>query len=416
MLSLAYDCPAWKFVACRGLGWAWPGVYFSRLAPGRLRELHAMGRLPQGWARVRIRQCGLCASDLPLLFLDVSPNVAPSAMFDARYASVMGHELVGEVSEAGEGCRWQVGQRVVSRSGGFRNCFNLGTPPCRYCQMGEYALCLNQGAPPPGHERIRSGGFSAEYVEHGANLLEVPAGLSDDEAAMVEPLACSLRAVARGMQGRETGAKGRVLIVGAGIQGLGAVHWLSRLFPQTSLTVAARYSFQAELARKLGAGEVLEGVVDTVRLADQMGTRLIKGLGRNQLLADGFDVVIDAVGSPQTLHDALRWARPGGRVVLLGAHLHRGRMDYSPIWFRQVDVCGVYAHGMEEFEGRRVPTLQLVMELLQSRAPLGAVLATHHLALADYRRAVELMTNKARSRAVKVMLRPGGVAGDKVGL
>jgi threonine dehydrogenase-like Zn-dependent dehydrogenase len=389
-----------RFIAGKGLGWLWKGVYLSPLGPARLREVSAPP-LPPGWAMVRVAQCGLCTSDIHLIRLGFSPRVAPVAAEGADASPViLGHELVGEVQSAGEGCGLSVGQRVVSRSGGFRNCFNLGGELCPRCARGEYAFCHRHGPSP--HEPIRGGGYAELYWEHAANLLPVPAGLSNDHAMLAEPLACSLRAALK----LEAPSGSRVLVLGAGLQGLAAVHWLKNLRPDLKIACLARHEFQADLAAKLGAASVLKSA-DPQALADLTETRY-SSFGGNGLLQEGFDAVIDAVGTPGTIHQALRWIRPGGLLVVLGAYLAYGRLDYTPIWFREVRVAGVYAHGMEHFEGRDVPTLALTLELLASRAPLPVNLVTHRAPLREFARAMAIPDNKKSTRAVRVAIVPNG--------
>jgi threonine dehydrogenase-like Zn-dependent dehydrogenase len=359
--------------------------------------------LPKGWALVRVRQCGLCASDIHFIRLQFSPFIAPVAMAgNADSPIVLGHELVGTVEQAAESCPFGVGTRVVSRSGGFRNCFNLHADLCPRCRQGQYAMCQRQGQPPPAHEPIRGGGFSPLYWEHAGNLLPVPAALSDDQAMLVEPLACSLRAVLK--LPPEPGQ--RVLVIGAGIQGLGAIHWMRHLRPQDTVTCLARHPHQAGLARAMGAADVLEGHVSGSRLAQHLRTDCVRGPGGNELLMEGFDAVIDSIGAPGTIHQALRWVRPGGQLIVLGAHLAAGKLDYSPVWFREVRVTGSYAHGLENFQGRAVQTFDLVMELLDGQAPLRTDLVTHHVALASFAQAIRLHDNKGSCGVVRVAVHP----------
>jgi len=405
--TLCYQCEPWRFAICRAAGIACPAVYFSPLAPARLRDVPMIERLPAGWARVRVRQCGLCASDVQLMRLRLSPAVAPAAMAaQASTPVTLGHELAGTVEaveQAGRaGPALLVGQRVISRSGGFRNCFNLNVEPCAQCRAGEYARCQRQGEPAPAHEPCRSGGFAPTYFEHSANLIPIPDSLTDDEAVLAEPLACALRAV---LTLSERGLN-KVLVVGAGIQGLGAIHWLHCLRPEAEVTCLARYPYQAELARNLGAGHVLTGEITVEQLAQQLGTGFWRAFGRNELLMHGFDAVIDAVGKPDSLEKAMRWTRPGGTVIVLGVHLFRGRIDYTPVWFREIGLRGVLAHGMEQFEGANIPTLQLTLQLLAGRGRLPVPLVTHRLPLSRYVEAVRLMEKKRTSRAVRVVLTP----------
>lgn len=405
MTGLSFQCGSARYLACKTLGRLWPGVCFSPIAPAQLRTIGLPARLPAGWARVRVHQCGLCASDISLIRLAFAPSTSPVVLSSPPQDTiVLGHELVGTVIETTEGCTLRPGQRVISRSGGFRNCFNRNAEPCPACAQGDYALCRRQADPAPTHEPVRSGGFAAEYVDHGENLLAVPDSLDDDAATIAEPMATALRAVLALPEPTRTA--GQLLIIGAGIQGLSAAHWASHLRPEFSIACTARHTFQAELAGKLGASHVFADGPDPAQLAAHLGTSTAPSTKRRTMLMDGFDAIIDTVGTPASLQNALDWTRPGGTVIILGTYLSSGRLDYSPIWFREVRVRGVYAHGMETFEDRHVPTLALALDLLASRARLPFPLVTHKLPLRDYRHAVHLARDKAHSKAVRVALLP----------
>ncbi len=255
MMALCFECGTVRYLACKALGACWPGVWFSRIGPARLRPVQPIADLPSGWARVRVRQCGLCASDVHMMHLAFSPFIAPILFTGSSPgAVVLGHELLGTVTEAAGDCPLRPGQRVVSRSGGYRNCFNRNVDPCPRCAAGEYAFCLRQAEPPPACEPVRSGGFAPEYADHAANLVPVPDSLDDDAATVVEPMSVALRAVL--MLPAAARSPGRLLVIGAGIQGLGAVHWVTHLQPGYAVTCIARYGFQAETARRLGANDV----------------------------------------------------------------------------------------------------------------------------------------------------------------
>jgi threonine dehydrogenase-like Zn-dependent dehydrogenase len=423
MLALTFQCPVSTYLTCKTLAPIWRGVYTSRLAPARLREINRPRELPPGWARVRVIQCGLCSSDLHLATLDLHPSVAPAAVFnDPQATSVLGHELVGVIEEVSGPSSLAAGQRVISRSGAFRNCFNAGHAdnPCPGCASGEYNYCIRQGELTAALEPIRHGGFASHYIDHVANLIPVTDSMSDDDAALIEPLACSLRAVLRAGvsgKGREIASdvrspleisrpSSRVLVIGGGIQGLGATHWLHALAPNAQITAIARHPYQSDLARRLGASNVLTDRASFDDFAKLLNTTVARGpVGHNEMLVDGFDVVIDSIGTPQTLQRSLRLTRPGGRVVILGAHLAPGNLDFTPIWFREVEVTGVYAHGRECFDGRSIGTLSLTMDLL-AQHPLPVPFVTHRLPLTRYAEAIRIAQHKSQTHSIRVMLTP----------
>ncbi|RYD84439.1 MAG: alcohol dehydrogenase, partial [Verrucomicrobiaceae bacterium] len=118
----------------------------------------------------------------------------------------------------------------------------------------------------------------------------------------------------------------------------------------------------------------------------------------------GAAVTYDAVGSGDTLHHALRWTRPRGAVVVEGITSHARSFDSTPIWFREIDVVGAHGHGAESYEGRRLHTFQIVLELLRERRLTPNALITHRYPLHEYRAAISTAAGKAASGAIKVLL------------
>jgi len=128
---------------------------------------------------LRLRGCGLCGSD-----------IAKLADPAARVPAVLGHEVVGDVVEAGEGVGgFAVGDRVVAAH-------HVPCGECHYCRRGSESMCRAFK-----ESNLDPGGF-AEFVRvPAANVrsatFRVPEHLTDEEASFVEPLACCLRAVER---------------------------------------------------------------------------------------------------------------------------------------------------------------------------------------------------------------------------
>ena len=124
---------------------------------------------------IEVKYCGICGSDVHRFAAGGFPDGA-----------ILGHEPYGVVAEVGEGItEWQGGERVVVIA--YDPCRQ-----CRWCQQGEYQLCLNKhwiglGTNP---------GAFAEYVKaYSTMLLRVPDQVGDQAAALTEPLAVALHAV-----------------------------------------------------------------------------------------------------------------------------------------------------------------------------------------------------------------------------
>jgi threonine dehydrogenase-like Zn-dependent dehydrogenase len=165
----------------------------------------------------------------------------------------------------------------------------------------------------------------------------------------------------------------------------------------------ARYPQQIERARKLGADEVIVHEDPYTSTARITGGKLYTGKFKNRMILGGFDVVYDCVGSDKTVQDSLRWARAGGTVVLTGVNLKPMHVDLTPIWYQEVSLIGLYAHGMEEWNGIRQSTYDLTTELLLQKKLLIQGLITHRFPLKHWRTAVRTAKDK-RSGAIKVLL------------
>ncbi|MBU0755205.1 MAG: zinc-binding dehydrogenase, partial [Planctomycetes bacterium] len=352
------------------------------------------------WVKVRTRLCGICASDLHLVTLQINPMVSLAAMkrhMNKKAPKFMGHEMVGEVVEAGSRAQgFQPGDRVVYRSGPC--CESMGrNPPCAPCGEGNYSICQNKSEAdlPPN----MGGGFGEYFVAHHKQLFKVPEGINDEQGALIEPTACSVRTVLRcPPKGNE-----RALVIGGGVIGLNAIRAARIIAPQSTIVALVKYPFQGEAALMRGADRVLyTGAGDLYdEIARITGGRLYTGKFGNKVIMGGFDVIYNCVGSAGTLHDSLRWVRSRGTVVLVGSELKLGRFDYTPLWHQEVHLIGSEAHGMENHEGWRISTFDLVAQWIVEKKLDLSGLITHTYPLSGYREAMQVLLNKKTSKAIK---------------
>jgi threonine dehydrogenase-like Zn-dependent dehydrogenase len=113
-------------------------------------------------------------------------------------------------------------------------------------------------------------------------------------------------------------------------------------------------------------------------------------------LTGGADVVVDCVGSAESLSEALAVVRPRGRVVLVGMP-GRVSVDLTPLWHREVQLTGAYAYGRE---ASGVRTFQLATDLV-AEAELGRLVSALY-PLERYAEAIEHAASAGRRGAVKV--------------
>jgi threonine dehydrogenase-like Zn-dependent dehydrogenase len=379
------------------LGRFWKGVYFSPLSPLKMFDIPRPKLEHPHWVRVRPRLSGICGSDLSELLLHTDMRVYPLAIpgqGSGRY--YLGHEAVGDVVEVGPAVtKVQVGDRVVGEGSG---CVAKEIePPCRACAEGNYCLCLNLDRA----GRITSNGaWSEEFLIHEESLYRVPQALDDEAAVLIEPLACGVRAALR----RPPAPGERVLVYGIGSMGLAVLQAARAVCPECDITAIVQFPFQAELAQREGANRTLSGGDLYYQIAELTGARLHKGTFGNRILVGGFDVVYDCVGKASSLENALRWTRAGGTVVLVGVTLARMKLDLTPVWYREVDLVGTLAHGVECLPGsqEKLTTFELTVRwMLEGRLRTEGML-THRFQLEDYRRAIQTAVDKRGAHSVKV--------------
>jgi threonine dehydrogenase-like Zn-dependent dehydrogenase len=191
-----------------------------------------------------------------------------------------------------------------------------------------------------------------------------------------------------------------VLVIGAGVIGLAAVAAARSLLPGSVVTIIARHAHQAAAAAALGAHHVVtdgDGVLE--ELASISGATLT-GQRRGAMLAGGFPVVVEAVGSAPALDLALKACAQRGAVHLVGA-LGRTDIDLTPLWFKELDVVGTFCHAVDAGSH----SFDRAIQMLADGAMPSSTVITHTFPLDQMREAAETATARDRG-AIKVQLVP----------
>jgi threonine dehydrogenase-like Zn-dependent dehydrogenase len=266
------------------------------------------------------------------------------------------------------------------------------------CVNGWPLLCLHRDDPHPGE----GGGWSEQFVRHESQLMRIPDDITDEQAVLLDPLGSAAHAVLR----RPPAAHERVIVIGCGAIGLSMILSLRALATEVKIIALARYPFQSEHARAMGADEVLSGEARELypQLAQALETEVLAAGRTNQLLHHGADVVYDAVGNGESLHHALRWTRPRGTVVVEGINPHPATLDRSAIWLRELEILGAHGHGRENYQGKELHTFELVLGWIREKRIKPDALITHRFPLREYRSAIRIAEGKACSSATKVLL------------
>jgi (R,R)-butanediol dehydrogenase / meso-butanediol dehydrogenase / diacetyl reductase len=236
----------------------------------------------------------------------------------ARPPVVLGHEFVGRVVAVGGGADGlSIGDRVVSGAG-------ISCGVCEWCRAGRTNLCAEYRT-----LGLHVDGGLAEYVRSpGFVCRRVPDQVSDDAAALAQPLAVALHAVRR--SGLEPGQACAVI----GVGGIGAFIVAAAVARGASPLIALDVDdMRLETARRLGAP-----VSVNVR-ERSLSEAILEHTG-----GAGAHVVIEASGAPGSPAAALAAARRGGRVLIVGLQSEPREIDLFSFTVREVDLVTTLAH------------------------------------------------------------------------
>ncbi len=258
---------------------------------------------------VRVAAVGVCGSDVHYYEHGrIGSHVVESPL-------VLGHEASGVVTETGsEVTRLEVGQRVSLEPG-------VPDFTCPECLAGRYNLChgMRFFATPP-----IDGAFAELVTSHELFAHPVPDTMSDDAAALLEPLSVGVWACRKA----SVGAGSRVLVTGAGPVGLMAAQ-VARALGAAEVVVSDVNPHRLQLARDLGATQVIDARTSS---AAEAGVEP--------------DVLLECSGHPGATQDAISTVARAGHVVLVGMGGDLLTLPLSLVQEREIVVTGTfrYAH------------------------------------------------------------------------
>jgi threonine dehydrogenase-like Zn-dependent dehydrogenase len=277
-----------------------------------------------GQVLTKVLACGICGSDLHMLqhgaearrlsdelLADAPADPMSPQVFEPHVDTVMGHEFCCEVVELGPGCdNLRVGDVVVSM-------------PLAFDADGLHAL---------GYSNRYNGGYAELMVLNELLGLKVPAGIPAGMAALTEPLAVGVHAVAKSrIRGGES-----ALIIGAGPVGLACLAEL-RMRGIGPIVVADFSAKRRELAALLGA----DVVVDPRATPAIEAWRQIDGVRPL--------VIFEAVGVPGMIQQAMQMAPKDARILVVGACLQEDRFHPMLGLRREVNIQFALAYEPQEF-------------------------------------------------------------------
>jgi alcohol dehydrogenase len=316
-------------------------------------------------AIIRVDAVTICGTDLHILKGDV-PMVEPGR--------ILGHEAVGTVEEVGAAVRGiKPGDRVLV------SCITA-CGRCRYCRTGEFGQCLGGGGWILGH---RIDGTQAEYVrvpfaDTSTHLL--PDGVTDEAALMLADILPTSYEV--GVLNGQMAPGDAVVVVGAGPIGLAAI-MTAQFFSPGHIIAVDPAEARLGAAKQFGA----DIVVSTAADAESVVLELTGGLGA--------DVVVEAVGVPESFELCAKLVRPGGRLANIGVHGKPVTLHLEDLWIRNITITTGLV------DTRSTPAL---LRMLAAGQVDAGKFITHRFGLEKMEEAYDVFARPQETGALKVVL------------
>jgi len=313
-------------------------------------------------ALVEMKACGICGSDLMDWYLK---NRAPL---------VLGHEPTGIIAKAGSKVKqFNVGDRVFVHH-------HVACLTCHYCKHGDYTLCKQFR-----ETHIDPGGLAEYFRVPAPNLqidtLEIPETLSFEEATLVEPVGCCIRAFNKSsIQADDT-----VAIIGAGATGI--IHAaLSKIFGAEKTIVSDLIDYRLQVAKKFGADVIVNPKNEELKAVVNAETDGI-----------GADLVVVTAPSLEAYKSGLSICRKGGKLCVFAPTSPGKYLQISPkeLFFSEIQIIPSYS--TSHLETRKA------LELMKTGRLKVKELITHRFRLANAAKAFKTALEDKESLKVIVL-------------
>lgn len=267
-----------------------------------------------GQVQIRVSHCGICGTDLHIFHGNMDHRV--------KMPQVIGHEMSGTVTRVGEGVdTWKEGDRVTVRPLDYCG-------ECPACKAGHSHIC----------QKLKFIGIDSPGAMQGVwnvpahTLHRLPAHLSFEQGAMIEPIAVACHDVRLGEL-----QKGEYVVV----QGGGPIGSLIALVARhqgARVLVAEINPYRLKMLESLGIRGVNPKETDLVELVnDETGTA-------------GADVVFEVTGAPPAAELMTKLPRVRGRIVMVAIHAKPVPVDLFRFFWREIKMVGARVYEPEDFE------------------------------------------------------------------
>lgn len=309
-------------------------------------ELPKPEQLADDEVLIQVKAAGICGTDVHIYH-----GTRPTT----EYPKVIGHEFAGEIVK--------VGDKVVDLQVGDHVAVDpvLSCGSCYACSIGRHNICSSVQC----LGVHLDGGFAEYSVQPQQNVYKFSQDLSWEELATAEPFSIAAEINWRAQITEDD----TVLIYGSGTIGLATLQVAKQLGARCM--VVDILAPRLELAKKMGADRVINSTQESVAEIVQQETQ-----------GTGPQVVIDAVGNPKILEEAVKLACPAGRVMVIGFTKDPSALCQFDITTKELDIRGsrLNAHKFPE-----------VVQWFNKREVQPGLLVTHTFHFTEAKQAMQLI-------------------------
>lgn len=330
-------------------------------APGEIefREV-AIPEIKANQVKIKIRKIGICGSDI---------HVYHGKHPFTSYPVTQGHEVSGEIVELGKEVKdLRIGQKVTIQP-------QVVCGKCHPCRHGKYNLC----------EELKVMGFqttgvaSQYFVTENSKVTPLPEEMSDDEGAMIEPLAVAVHAVNRA--GDVKGLK--IAVLGAGPIG-NLVAQAAKGMGAESVLITDISDIRLEKAKECG----VTYTANTKR--EDFGEAMLRCFG-----PDKADVIYDCAGNDITMGQAIKYARKGSTIILVAVYEGMAAVDLAVLNDHELELNTTMMYRDEDYRE--------AIKLANEKKVLLTPLISRHFAFRDYLKAYRYIDDN-RETTMKVII------------
>lgn len=321
--------------------------------------------MKQGEVLLKIKACGICSSDIPRIFTTGTYH----------FPTVPGHEFSGEIVD----CACDVDRSLIGKRAAVFPL--LPCKKCESCKEEEYARCSNYN-----YFGSRCDGAFSEYISVPVwNLVICSDNIPYEAAAMCEPASVAKHCADTG----NITPGDTVTVIGTGTIGLIAVLWAKAKGARKVISVGI-FEEYLSFARTVGADCTLNSSKDN---AMEEYIELTDGKGA--------DVVLECVGSQDSVNNSILYARKGGRVVLTGnpyGDITLKKDIYWKILRNELTVMGTWN---SNYKSNKNNWKETITALEYGNLDIKKLI-THSFKLEQYEQALETVRD-SKTFSVKVM-------------